>query len=51
MISNAVYAQTDTSNASKADIDSITVDSLQTASDFKSKVKYDALDSIVYVIS
>jgi lipopolysaccharide assembly outer membrane protein LptD (OstA) len=47
-LSSAIFAQSDTANASKADIDSLSVDSLQLASDFKSKVVYNAFDSIVY---
>ena len=45
-ISSAIFAQSDTANASKADIDSLSVDSLQMASDFKSKVVYNAFDSL-----
>ena len=45
---SAINAQQDSSNVLKTDIDTLKVDSMQLGSDFKSKVKYDALDSIVY---
>ncbi len=42
------YGQVDSTNALKTDIDTVKVDSMQLASDFKSKVVYNAFDSIVY---
>ncbi|MEN9331443.1 MAG: hypothetical protein RLZZ94_533, partial [Bacteroidota bacterium] len=47
-IGDNLFAQTDSSNVLNTDIDSVSVDSIQTATDLKSKVKYEAVDSIVY---